>query len=75
MASPITLRFEWAGGMATFQLSPEEALAATVALRRLGLGLGLKCGGSAVLRTTRTDQFAAAEAILRKVRGGRSTLR
>lgn len=70
MPPQIELRFEWPNnnGSATFKLTKQEALKAAVALRGLGLGLGLILKDNTVMSTTRTDRFSAAEAIVYKMR-------
>jgi hypothetical protein len=60
------LRFEWKSGMYVANLTPEEALKAAVALRGLGLGLTYKKGQAMV--TSQTEQFCAAERILKRLR-------
>lgn len=64
MSTSVNLCFVWPSGFATFHLTQEEALQATIALRTLGLGLTYKKGHPLI--TTHTEQFAIAERILRK---------
>jgi hypothetical protein len=70
MSTPIELRFKWPAGEAKFILTQSEALKAAVALRKLGLGLGLTLQKGSVMVTTQTAMFTQAEAVIRKdVRG------
>lgn len=70
MATSVELRFEWPAGRAVFFLTPEEALKAAVALRRLGLGLSYRQGKALV--TTATSKFTEAERVLRREVRGRT---
>ena len=70
-SASVPLRFEWSGGTATFYLTRQDALRAAVALRKLGLGLGLHDGAAnRAMITTQTEKFAEAERILHRLRHG-----